>query len=398
MKEQRFVFYSFIMMAALLGPVATDAAPVLVSSKDYVDRRDNEVLINVAQTYATVKDAEEMKSTVNYVAGQVNELKDSVSGMQPSLGYVPENTANKTDTVNAQSTTTQYPSAAAVHTAIEQLRNDIPDGTDLTEIRDNIGALTTGLMNKQDTLTEPQQAAVDSGITAEKVAEYDTFNSAIDNKVSANAAIEPGTGTKITYDAKGLVTGSASLTAEDIPQISTDKVSGLANVAVSGSYADLTDAPTIPTVDATLSTDSENAIQNKAVATALNDKASVSDVNALTTRVDTNANAIGTLGDLATTEQTSLVGAINEVKSKTDDMPDAETIADITSDVSQLKTDLSAKADVATTYTKTETDSKIVDLAIPQPDADCMAASGLCVLSVTTDGDLAWINVTVPAQ
>ena len=371
---------------------------MLVSSKDYVDRRDNEVLINVAQTYATVKDAEEMKSTVNYVAGQVNELKDSVSGMQPSLGYVPENTANKTDTVNAQSTTTQYPSAAAVHTAIEQLRNDIPDGTDLTEIRDNIGALTTGLMNKQDTLTEPQQAAVDSGITAEKVAEYDTFNSAIDNKVSANAAIEPGTGTKITYDAKGLVTGSAPLTAEDIPQISTDKVSGLANVAVSGSYADLTDAPTIPTVDATLSTDSENAIQNKAVATALNDKASVSDVNALTTRVDTNANAIGTLGDLATTEQTSLVGAINEVKSKTDDMPDAETIADITSDVSQLKTDLSAKADVATTYTKTETDSKIVDLAIPQPDADCMAASGLCVLSVTTDGDLAWINVTVPAQ
>ena len=105
------------MMAALLGPVAADAAPVLVSSKDYVDRRDNEVLINVAQTYATVKDAEEMKSTVNYVAGQVNELKDSVSGMQPSLGYVPENTANKTDTVNAQSTTTQYPSAAAVQRA-----------------------------------------------------------------------------------------------------------------------------------------------------------------------------------------------------------------------------------------------------------------------------------------
>lgn len=49
----------------------------------------------------------------------------------------------------------------------------------------------------------------------------------LDTKVDANAAITAGTGTKITYDAKGLVTGSSNLTAADIPALTTDKITGL---------------------------------------------------------------------------------------------------------------------------------------------------------------------------
>lgn len=97
--------------------------------------------------------------------------------------------------------------------------------------------------------------------------------------VAKNAAITAGTGTKITYDSKGLVTGSSSLSASDIPSLDADKiatgtlpdariasaatwngkqdkittsnklaaslVSGLATVATSGSYNDLTNKPTI---------------------------------------------------------------------------------------------------------------------------------------------------------
>lgn len=97
--------------------------------------------------------------------------------------------------------------------------------------------------------------------------------------VAKNAAITAGTGTKITYDSKGLVTGSASLAASDIPNLDASKitsgalpdariasastwsgkqdkitasnklaaslVSGLATVATSGSYNDLADKPTI---------------------------------------------------------------------------------------------------------------------------------------------------------
>lgn len=97
--------------------------------------------------------------------------------------------------------------------------------------------------------------------------------------VAKNAAITAGTGTKITYDSKGLVTGSSSLSAADIPNLDAAKittgtlpdariasagtwngkqdkitasnklaaslVSGLATVATSGSYNDLTNKPTI---------------------------------------------------------------------------------------------------------------------------------------------------------
>lgn len=97
--------------------------------------------------------------------------------------------------------------------------------------------------------------------------------------VAKNAAITAGTGTKISYDSKGLVTGSSSLSASDIPSLDAAKiatgtlpddriasagtwngkqdkitssnklaaslVSGLATVATSGSYNDLTNKPTI---------------------------------------------------------------------------------------------------------------------------------------------------------
>ena len=97
--------------------------------------------------------------------------------------------------------------------------------------------------------------------------------------VAKNDAIQAGTGTKITYDSKGLVTGSSSLSASDIPSLDATKiatgtlpdariasaatwngkqdkittsnklaaslVSGLATVATSGSYNDLTNKPTI---------------------------------------------------------------------------------------------------------------------------------------------------------
>ena len=43
-------------------------------------------------------------------------------------------------------------------------------------------------------------------------------------KVTANTAITAGTGTKITYDAKGLVTSSTTLSASDIPDISATYV------------------------------------------------------------------------------------------------------------------------------------------------------------------------------
>ena len=179
------------------------------------------------------------------------------------------------------------------------------DGNEITETYATKDELTSGLAGKQATLSAAQLNAVNSGITSAKVTTYDGYNAKItaaqtaaddaadaaaaaqtaaNGKVTANAAITAGTATKITYDAKGLVTGGASLTASDIPTIpstkvsglgtlatksavtsaeitdgtitnadiaanaaiAASKVSGLSTVATSGSYNDLADKPSIP--------------------------------------------------------------------------------------------------------------------------------------------------------
>lgn len=69
----------------------------------------------------------------------------------------------------------------------------------------------------------------------------------------------------------------------------------LAAVATSGSYNDLSNKPTIPTVDSSLSTSSTNAIQNKAVANALDEKVNVASVD-LTGQTTTLLAQIKALG------------------------------------------------------------------------------------------------------
>lgn len=88
------------------------------------------------------------------------------------------------------------------------------------------------LANKQNTLSETQLAAADSGITATKVGTYDGYSTQItnaqnaadaaqtaaDGKVAKNADITASTEAKlVTYDEKGLVTGGRAIAVADIP-------------------------------------------------------------------------------------------------------------------------------------------------------------------------------------
>jgi phage-related tail fiber protein len=57
------------------------------------------------------------------------------------------------------------------------------------------------------------------------------FGYGITDAVRANAAITAGTGTKITYDNKGLVTGSTILDISDIPNLPTSKLTGQITVS-----------------------------------------------------------------------------------------------------------------------------------------------------------------------
>ena len=88
----------------------------------------------------------------------------------------------------------------------------------------NNGILTTSATGVVQVSSSIPQASVE-GLSTALAGKANAAD--LDTKVDANAAITAGTGTKITYDAKGLVTGSSNLTAADIPALTTDKITGL---------------------------------------------------------------------------------------------------------------------------------------------------------------------------
>ncbi len=91
-----------------------------------------------------------------------------------------------------------------------------------TKVNNAVSTAVSGLVNSApgllDTLDELANALGDDPNFATTVANN------IATKVTKNADIVAGTGTKVTYDAKGLVTSSTSLSASDIPDLDTGKL------------------------------------------------------------------------------------------------------------------------------------------------------------------------------
>lgn len=128
-------------------------------------------------------------------------------------------------------------------------------------------------------------------------------------------------------------------------------ITGLASVATSGSYNDLTDKPTIPaasTVDSELSTTSTNPVQNKVIKEALDDKLGKTETASAATQ-DGAGNTISTtyaskadvsallstkLGVTATAYAATRDGAGNNIVNtyaKKTDIPSAYTLPNATS-------------------------------------------------------------------
>lgn len=217
-----------------------------------------------------------------------------------------------------------------------------------------------------------------------------------------------------------------------------DKVTTL-NTTLTEQYTKTNDMGTVINQNITNAINNENG----AIKTALDSKADAADVQTLTTQVGTNTTNITNL----TSQQATNTGDISQLKTdvagKADKITvtaeqagnltmvdangqyqvvdgvkaaDVATTSDvttiinsaITADDGAIKTELDKKADAATTlagygitdaYTKTETDAKIIDLAIPRPTGNCASESGRCVLSVDTEGSgLMWLDVTSPLE
>ena len=317
------------IFATLLAVVSADSAYAAIASSGYVDEKVGEVQtavdavegdVSTLQTtvgqHTTQIAAKADSSTVTALGGRVttaegeiDTLQTTVAGKQDALGFTPENSANKTTTLSGTSTDTQYPSAKAVWDTIQTETEGIASNTDVTALKGRV----------------------------------DTLETASANHVVKNEAITGGTHTKITYDAKGLVTAGANLTADDIPTIPNTKVSGLGSLATKSSVATADIASKAVTkekladeivtslgkADTALQQASLNGYLTKTAAdAAYADIATETTASTASTSAQTALTNIGTLSQLTTEAKDNTVEAINEVATEAAAAASAASTAD----------------------------------------------------------------------
>ena len=164
---------------------------------------------------------------VNSLTGDINKLKAILKGFGTAEGQSPE-------------------VKAYIDSAIRALKiGDYAKAADLTALAGHVGTLeklpAVGITAediakwdaKQDAGNFVDKSAYDTKMTALDKADSDNTAAiaAVEKKadaaVVANKDIVAGTATKITYDAKGLVTKGENLAVSDIPTLGISKIDGL---------------------------------------------------------------------------------------------------------------------------------------------------------------------------
>ena len=208
-------------------------------------------------------------SAANADIASTKYVDDIAKTKQASLGFTPENVANKVTSVTSTSTNTQYPSAQAVYQYVSGEMTSLSDKNDGLKTRvdtlesavtaegalqDVVGDAGSGLVKdvadletnkadksyvdtelgkKQNNLSQTQMAAVNSGITTDKVTKYDGYDAKItaakkagddaqktaDGAVTVNSqqatAISGNTAAIDTLKGDKTVTGSVAKSIDD---------------------------------------------------------------------------------------------------------------------------------------------------------------------------------------
>lgn len=127
-------------------------------------------------------------------------------------------------------------------------------------------------------------------------------NSLSDVKVPSEKLVKNSLDNKVDkVNGKGLSTN-------DYDNVAKAKVDGLANVALTGSYNDLTNKPSISEqidIDTTLNVNSNNAVTNSAITTALNNKAN-----------STHSHTKNQITDFPTFANVAFSGSYNDLTNK----------------------------------------------------------------------------------
>lgn len=337
------------IFATLLAVVSTGAANAEIASKGYVDQQVDSVEATVAgkadSTTVTALDAR-----VKTAEGEIDTLQTDMAGK-----------ADKATTLSGYGITDAYTSAQGAALAGRVSKVEAPTAEVAADVTGPVSGGTVydaiqGVSGNVGTVTsEVATLKTDMTQAKEDISELQTDKQ---NKNMGAGAVNH----VVITDQTGNITSAATIEAA--------KVSGLAEVATSGAYGDLTGTPslgtlasksTIVSADITDGTIAEadlneaineslgkadsavqpSAITDMQVKSNLTDAARWNTDKSSDTKYPSNAavnaaitsatsglatdSKMGDLSDLTTTVKTNLVGAINEVDKNADD---AKTAAD----------------------------------------------------------------------
>ena len=372
------------IFATLLTVVAVDGAYAAIASKQYVDDINTALTSSIADK-ADASAVTALEGTVSGHTTQIGQINTALEGKVDNADIadmqVKTNMVNTAGWATGKTDDTKYPSAAAVNTAITDATKDIASSETVKQIQ-------TDLEAAEADITELQTDKQDKNMGAGAV-----------NHV-------------VITDQTGNITSAATIDAA--------KVSGLANVAKTGAYGDLTGTPslgslasksTITSGDITDGTISEadlnttinasldkadSALQESDIAdmqttTNLTNAAGWDTDKSSDTKYPSNAavnaaitdatsglatdSKMGNLSTLTTTEKANLVGAINEVDANADA---AKAAAD------------AAQADATQAISDAAEAQAAAEAKIPLPDGECSNPTAKCVLVSNGTNSFEW--------
>ena len=377
------------IFATLLAVVSADSAYAAIASSGYVDEKVGEVSQTVTTLSGTVSghttSIGEIEGTMetygDIVTHNVAEFATAAEGdlattaVQPSDITNVERTTNRTQTVNAQSTDTQYPSAKAVWAAVSSVDANasveaLEGRVDTLETASATHAtkteLSSGLAAKANTadlgdlaeldavgsaqITDGAVATADiadKAVTEAKLS--DTVNASLDK---ADSALQKTTA-DAAYAVKALETQVGTVSKENMGTTTATTVVGGVKEAIDAAKAADTKAAgaqsAVDTVEATIggygdivshdASEFATAAQGTKADTAVQ-PAAISDM--LTKTEAGTTYYTKTSGDALAGRVTTAEGEIDAIQTEMDTMATSETVTNLTNRVTTAEGDITA--------------------------------------------------------
>lgn len=207
-------------------------SPVYINVKDLVDVYTGKTGDDIAVNVSSDAEAGHKVISANLTDNTIAKINQAVTGV---VEVVPEDLADGQTAIKvSQNNGTSTNVTLSVKGLKEAAYKTVAEITDPIVGTDSDAATADTIKGAKKAAAEAKTAAENAatnattGINEAKTAASNAQTAAeaaqatADKAVVANEAITAGTGTKITYDAKGLVTGSADATIADITGLQTE--------------------------------------------------------------------------------------------------------------------------------------------------------------------------------